>query len=99
VFPDRFQRFLLLLGRTPGRLLKLYLQLRLLQHLGLMVLLMMSCLNRNHNLSSHFVSMRQGLNIFLWGSHNIRYRNRRYSSWSYSQHYIIETWLKGEACH
>jgi hypothetical protein len=64
----------------PGRLLKLYQQLRLLQHLGLMALLRMSLLNRNHNLSSHSVSMRQGLNIFLSGSHNIRYRNRHYSS-------------------
>jgi hypothetical protein len=81
VFPDHFQRFLLLLGRMPGRLLKLYLQLRLLQHLGLMALMRVNLLNRNHSLSSHFESMRQGLNIFLLGSHNIRYRNRRYSSW------------------
>jgi hypothetical protein len=64
------------------RLLKPYLRERLLQHLGLMALLRMSLLNRNHNPSSHFVSMRQGLNIFLLGSHNIRYHNRRYSSWS-----------------
>jgi hypothetical protein len=74
-----------------GHRLKQYLRLRLLQHLGLMALQTTSLLNRTHNPSSHFVSMRQGLNIFLLGSHNIRYHNRHYSSWPYSQYCIIVT--------
>jgi hypothetical protein len=45
-----------------------------------MLLLTTSLSNQSHIQSFRFVSMPQGLNIFLWGSRSIHFRNRRYSN-------------------